>query len=202
MNQNKDNIFRRLYHGFLKENPTLFLYLGLCPTLAVSTTAVYALAMGAFTTAVLILSNVLISVCKRIIPEEDRLLGYILIAAGLTVAGQLFLKAYFPSISEGLGIFIPLTAVNGIIYDRAENCAYTCNPGIALFDAIGMGIGYTFVITLLGAIREILAFGTVFNYRLIPNGYTISIAALAPGGLILLAFIMALANKIRGGHRS
>lgn len=202
MNRKKDNIFRRLYYGFLKENPTLFLYLGLCPTLAVSTTAVYALAMGAFTTAVLILSNVLVSICKKIIPKEERLLFYLLIAAALTVSGQLFLKAYFPDISQGLGIFLPLTAVNGIIYDRAENCAYSCNPGIALFDGIGMGIGYTFVITLLGSIREVIAFGTIFGYRLIPNGYTISIAALAPGGFILLAFIMALANKIRGGHRS
>ena len=202
MNQKKDNIFRRIYYGFLKENPVLFLYLGLCPTLAVSTTAINALAMGAFTTAVLIASNVLISICKKVIPKEERLLGYILIVAGLTVAGQLFLKAYYPDISEGLGIFIPLTAVNGVIYDRAEKCAYTCNPGIALFDGIGMGIGYTFVLTLLGSVREIIAFGTIFGYRLIPNGYTISIAALAPGGFIILAFIMALANKIRGGHRS
>ena len=202
MSQKKDNIFRRLYYGFLKENPILFLYLGLCPALAISTTAKFALAIGAFTTAVLILSNFLISVCKKIIPKEERILAYILIAAGLTIAGQFFLRAYYPDISEGLGIFVPLTAVNGIIYDRAEKCAYTSNPGIALFDGIGMGIGYTFIITLLGSIREIIAFGTVFGYRLIPNGYTISIAALAPGGFILLAFIMALANKIRGGHRS
>ena len=202
MNQKKDNVFLRLYNGTLKENPILFLYLGLCPALAISTTAVFALAMGAFTSAVLILSNLLVSICKKVIPEKERILGFLLIAASLTIAGQLFLKAYYPEISEGLGIFVPLTAVNGIIYDRAEKCAYTSNPGIALFDGIGMGIGYTFIITLLGSIREIIAFGTVFGYRLFSNTFTIPITALAPGGLILLAFLMALANKIRGGHRS
>jgi len=200
--EKKDNIFRRLYYGLWKENPILVLCLGLCPTLAVSTTAAYALAMGAFTTAVLILTNVFVSALKKIIPKEQRLLGYLLLAASFTVAGQLFLKAYFPDFSEALGIFIPLTAVNGVIYDRAERCAYVSNPGLALFDGIGTGIGYTFIITLLGAIREIIAFGTIFGIRLIPADYTISFTALAPGACIILAFIMALANKIRGGHRS
>lgn len=202
MKEKKDNIFRRLYHGIWKENPTFVLCLGLCPTLAVSTTAIYALFMGAFTSAVLILTNLFVSALKTIIPKEQRLLGYLLLAASFTVAGQLFLKAYYPEISEALGIFIPLTAVNGVIYDRAERCAYISNPGIALFDGIGMGIGYTFIITLLGSIREIIAFGTIFGIRLIPADYTIPFTALAPGACIVLAFIMALANKIRGGHRS
>lgn len=202
MNEKKDNIFRSFYNGLWKENPILVLCLGLCPALAVSTSAVYALTMGVFTSAVLVLTNVFVSVLKKIIPKEQRLLAYLLLAASFTVAGELFLRAFYPELREGLGIFIPLTAVNGLIYDRAERCAYTSSPQIALFDALGMSIGYTFLITLLGAIREIIAFGTIFGIHLFSADYTISFTALAPGGFILLAFIMALANKIRGGHRS
>ena len=202
MSEKKDNIFRRLYYGVLKQNPTVVLCLGLCPTLAVSTTAKNGLAMGIFTSVVLLLSNLFISLFRKLIPQAERILAFVLIIATFTTISQVFLLAYFPDISEALGIFIPLTAVNTVIYDRAEKYAIDHNPVLSIFDGIGMGIGFTLIITILGAIREILGIGTVFGYRLIPTGYTISIAALAPGGFILLACIMAVANKIRGGRRS
>ncbi|MBR5932135.1 MAG: electron transport complex subunit RsxE [Lachnospiraceae bacterium] len=201
MSEKKDNIFRRLYYGVLKENPTVVLCLGLCPTLAVTTSAKNGLAMGIFTSVVLILSNLFISLLRKLIPQTERILGFVVIIGTFTTLSQLFLQAYFPDINEALGIFIPLTAVNTVIYDRAEKYAVSHNAALSIFDGIGMGIGYTLIITILGAIREILAMGTVFGYRLIPAGYSISIAALAPGGFIILACIIAIANKINGGRR-
>ncbi|MBO4834799.1 MAG: electron transport complex subunit RsxE [Lachnospiraceae bacterium] len=202
MSEKKDTIFRRLYYGVLKENPIVVLCLGLCPTLAVTTTAKNGLAMGIFTSIVLVLSNFFIALFRKLIPQVERVLAYVVIIATFTTLSQIFLQAYYPDLSEALGIFIPLTAVNTVIYDRAEKYAISHNAGLSLFDGIGMGIGFTLIITILGAIREILGIGTVFGYRLIPAGYTLSIAALAPGGFIILACIMAVANKIRGGRKS
>ena len=202
MSEKKDTIFRRIYYGILKENPTVVLCLGLTPTLAVTTTAKNGLAMGIFTSVILILSNLFISLFRKLIPQAERILAFVVVIASFTTLSQIFLQAYFPDISEALGIFIPLTAVNTVIYDRAEKYAISHNAGLSLFDGIGMSIGFTLIITILGAIREILGIGTVFGYRLIPAGYTLPIAALAPGGFILLACIIAVANKIKGGRRS
>ncbi|MBR2695943.1 MAG: electron transport complex subunit RsxE [Parasporobacterium sp.] len=197
----KDTIFKRLYHGILIENPSVVLCLGLCPTLAVTTTAKNGLAMGIVTAAVLILSEFVISLLKRIIPKKDRMIVYVLIAACWTTIVQLVLNAYFPDISESLGIFVALTAVNGLIFGRADGYAIENNPFLSIFDGIGFGIGYTLIITILGAIREILGIGTIFGIRIIPDGYTLSIAALAPGAFFLLACLIAIANKIKGGRR-
>lgn len=198
----KDSILKRLSSGILFENPTLVLCLGLCPTLAVSTTAKNGLAMGIVTAIVLILSEFVISLMKKIIPSKDRMIVYVLIAACFTTIMQLILNAYFPDISESLGIFVSLTAVNGLIFGRADGYAIENNPVLSIFDGIGFGIGYTIIITLLGAIREILGIGTIFGIRVIPDGYTLSIAALAPGAFFLLAILIAIANKIRGGRRA
>lgn len=198
----KDTIFTRLYHGILVENPTVVLCLGLCPTLAVTTTAKNGLAMGIVTAIVLVLSEFFISLLKRIIPKRERIFVYVLIAACFTTLVQMALNAYFPDISESLGIFVSLTAVNGVIFGRADAYASKNNPGLALFDGIGFGIGYTLIITILGAIREILGIGTIFGIRVIPDGYTFSIAALAPGAFFLLACLIAIANKIKGGRRA
>ena len=198
----KDTIFTRLYHGILLENPTVVLCLGLCPTLAVTTTAKNGLAMGIITAVVLTLSEFFISILKRIIPKKDRMLVYVLISACFTTFVQLFLNAFYPDISESLGVFVALTAVNGVIFGRADAYAVKNNPGLALFDGIGFGIGYTLIITILGAVREVLGIGTIFGIRVIPDGYTIPIAALAPGAFFLLACLIAAANKIRGGRRA
>lgn len=198
--QKKDTIFTRLYHGILVENPTAVLCLGLCPTLAVTTTAKNGLAMGIVTGIVLVLSEFFISLLKRVIPKKDRMIIYVLISACFTTIMQLVLNAYFPDISESLGVFVSLTAVNGVIFGRADNYAMQNNPGLALFDGIGFGIGYTLIITILGAVREILGIGTIFGIRVIPDGYTLSIAALAPGAFFLLACIIAVAQKIKGGR--
>ncbi len=198
----KDTIFTRLYHGIFVENPTVVLCLGLCPTLAVTTTAKNGLAMGIVTGIVLVLSEFFISLLKRVIPKRERMLVYVLISACFTTLMQLALNAYFPDISESLGIFVALTAVNGVIFGRADAYAMKNNPGLALFDGIGFGIGYTLIITILGALREILGIGTIFGIRVIPDGYTLSIAALAPGAFFLLACLIAIANKIKGGRRA
>ncbi len=198
----KDTIFTRLYHGILLENPTVVLGLGLCPTLAVTTTAKNGLAMGIITAIVLALSELIISQVKRIMPKKDRVLVYVLVAALFTTLVQLALNAFFPDISESLGVFVALTAVNGLIFGRADAYAVEHNLFLSLFDGIGFGIGYTLIITILGALREILGIGTIFGIRVIPDGYTLSIAALAPGAFFLLACIIAVANKIRGGRRA
>ncbi|MBR3241844.1 MAG: electron transport complex subunit RsxE [Parasporobacterium sp.] len=198
----KDTIFKRLYHGILLENPTVVLCLGLCPTLAVSTTAKNGLAMGIVTAVVLILSEFVISLMKRIISPKDRMIIYVLVAACFTTLVQIVLDAYFPEISESLGIFVSLTAVNGLIFGRADGYALKKNPFLSIFDGIGFGIGFTLIITILGAIREIIGLGTIFGIRIIPAGCTLSIAAMAPGAFFLLACLIAVANKIRGGRRA
>lgn len=198
----KDSVFQRLYHGILLENPSVVLCLGLCPTLAVSTTAKNGLAMGIATAIVLILSEFVISLIKKIIPSKDRMIIYVLVAACFTTILQLVMNAYFPEISESLGIFLSLTAVNGLIFGRADGYAVNNNPLLSIFDGIGFGIGFTLIITILGAVREILGIGTIFGIRVIPDGYTLSIAAMAPGAFFLLACFIAIANKIRGGRRA
>ncbi len=202
MKEAKDTIFKRLYYGIIKENPILVMCLGLCPAIAVVVTAQNGLAMGGFTAVVLILSNFFISLLKKAIPEGERLLVYIIIVGCFTALTQIFLKAYYPEINEALGIFVSLTAVNTIIYYRAENYAMKANPFLSLFDGIGVGIGYAFMLTLFGAIREILGVGTIFGFRIIPDGFTFSIAALAPGAFFLLACLIALANRIGGGKKA
>ena len=192
----------RLYNGIIKENPTLVLTLGMCPTLAVTTSAINGIGMGLSTTAVLMLSNLFISLLRKVIPDSVRMPAYIVIVASFVTIIQFLLQGFVPSIYDALGIYIPLIVVNCIILGRAESYA-SKNPALpSMFDGIGMGLGFTCAITILGAIRELLGGGTILStgssalVDLSNFGYTpASIFILAPGAFFVLAFIIAFINK-------
>lgn len=191
----------RLYNGLIKENPTLVLMLGMCPTLAVTTSAVNGLGMGLTTAVVLALSNLIISALRKVIPSRVRIPAFIVIIASFVTVVQLLLEAYLPDINQALGVYIPLIVVNCIILGRAESYAYSNPPIPSLFDGIGMGLGFTVALTCIGACREILGAGTVFDIQVMPESFTpIGIFVLAPGAFFVLAALTALQNyfKIRG----
>lgn len=191
-------IFERLYNGLIKENPTFVLMLGMCPTLAVTSSAMNAIGMGLSTTVVLMMSNLMISALRNVIPNKVRMPAYIVIIASFVTMVQLLIQAYIPSIYETLGIYIPLIVVNCIILGRAESYA-SKNPVIpSLFDGLGMGLGFTVALTLLGAFRELLGAGTVFGYQVMPTSFEpISIIVMAPGAFFVLAILTALQNKLK-----
>ena len=186
----------RLYNGLIKENPTLILMLGMCPTLAVSTRAMNGIGMGLSTTAVLILSNFVISVLRRVIPNEVRLPAYIVIVASLVTVTELLIEAYLPSIYEALGIYIPLIVVNCIILGRAEAYANKNTPGLAVMDGIGMGLGFTVALTLAGLVRELLGAGTAFGFTVFPKEYAIGILIQPPGAFLVIALFIIIMNAI------
>jgi len=189
--------FERLYNGLVKENPTLILMLGMCPTLAVSTRAMNGIGMGLSTTAVLILSNLVISLLRKAIPDEVRLPAYIVIVASLVTVTELLIEAYLPSLYAALGIYIPLIVVNCIILGRAEAYANKHAPMLSVMDGLGMGIGFTLALTLAGLIREILGNGTAFGAQLLPAGIDpIGIFVQPPGAFLVIAFIIAIMNAI------
>lgn len=190
----------RLYNGIVKENPTFVLMLGMCPTLAVTTSAVNGLGMGLTTAAVLALSNLIISLLRRVIPSRVRIPAFIVIIASFVTVMQLLLEAYLPSLNDALGVYIPLIVVNCIILGRAEAYAYANPPVASLFDGIGMGLGFALALTCIGAFREVLGAGKLFGYAL-PGGFVpIRIFSQAPGAFFVLAALTALQNcfKIRG----
>ena len=187
----------RLYNGLIKENPTLILMLGMCPTLAVSTRAMNGIGMGLSTTAVLILSNLVISLLRKVIPDEVRLPSYIVIVASLVTVTELLIKAYLPAIYDALGIFIPLIVVNCIILGRAEAYANKATPDLAVFDGIGMGLGFTASLTVAGMIRELVGNGTLFEVRILPESVEpIAIFVQPPGAFLVIAFIIMVMNAI------
>ena len=186
----------RLYNGLIKENPTLVLMLGMCPTLAVSTAAINGIGMGLSTTAVLILSNFVISVLRRVIPNEVRLPAYIVIVASLVTVTELLIEAYLPSIYEALGIYIPLIVVNCIILGRAEAYANKNTPDLAVMDGIGMGLGFTVALTLAGLVRELLGAGTAFGLTVFPKEYAIGILIQPPGAFLVIALFIAIMNAV------
>lgn len=188
----------RLYNGLVKENPTLVLMLGMCPTLAVTTSAMNGLGMGLTTMVVLALSNLIISMLRNIIPGRVRIPAFIVIIASFVTAVQLLLEAYIPSLNKSLGVYIPLIVVNCIILGRAESYAYS-NPMIpSLFDGIGMGLGFTFALTCIGALRELLGAGELFGYGILPDSVEpIRIFGQAPGAFFVLAALVALQNYIK-----
>jgi len=189
--------FERLYNGVVKENPTLILMLGMCPTLAVSTRAMNGIGMGLSTTAVLILSNLVISLLRKAIPDQVRLPAYIVIVASLVTVTELLIEAYLPSLYEALGIYIPLIVVNCIILGRAEAYANKHGAMLSVMDGLGMGIGFTLALTLIGLIREVLGNGTAFGARLLPaNVPPIGIFIQPPGAFLVLALIIAVMNAI------
>ena len=190
------NQLQNFTKGFIKESPTFTLMLGMCPTLGVTTSAINGLGMGLATTAVLILSNILISCLKSIIPDKVRIPAFIVIIASLVTVVQLCMQAYVPSLYESLGLFIPLIVVNCLILGRAE--AFASKNGVfsSLVDGLGMGLGFTFGLTVLGMVRELLGNYAVFGHQLIHSD-GILVFVLAPGAFLALGFIVAFINAIR-----
>ncbi len=187
----------RITNGLLKENPVLVLMLGMCPALAVSTRALNGIGMGLSTLAVLVLSNLVISLLRKVIPDQVRLPAYIVIVASLVTVTELLIKAYLPSLYESLGIYIPLIVVNCIILGRAEAYANKHTPLLSVMDGIGMGLGFTAALTLAGALRELLGAGTIFGARVMPAGYEpMLIFIQPPGAFMIFALIIAVMNAI------
>ena len=186
----------RLWNGLVKENPVLVLMLGMCPALAVTTQAANGIGMGLSTLAVLVLSNLIISYLRKVIPDQVRLPAYIVIVASLVTVTEMLIKAYLPSLYEALGIYIPLIVVNCIILGRAEAYANKHTPMLSVMDGIGMGLGFTVALTLAGAIRELLGAGTVFGLRLLPESFSMTIFIQPPGAFLVFALIIAVMNAI------
>ncbi|MEY8354797.1 electron transport complex subunit E [Lachnospiraceae bacterium 54-53] len=192
----------RLWNGMVKENPTFVLMLGMCPTLAVTTSAVNGAGMGLSTTVVLLFSNMIISALRKIIPDRVRIPAYIVIVATLVTIVQLLLQAYVPGLYSALGIYIPLIVVNCIILGRAESYASKNGVMESTFDGIGMGLGFTAALTCIGLVRELLGAGAIFGRTIVPEDYHISIFILAPGAFFVLAVLTALQNKFKAPSAS
>ena len=198
----------RLINGILKENPTFVLMLGMCPTLAVTTSAINGIGMGLTTTVILAASNLLISLLRNFIPDRVRIASFIVVVASFVTVVQLLLQGFIPSLYSALGIYIPLIVVNCIILGRAEAYASKHGPIASLFDGIGMGLGFTLSITCIGMVRELLGSGKIFGFQLLPLADSaagkigfepITIFILAPGAFFVLAFLSALQNKLHIG---
>lgn len=190
----------RLYNGIIKENPTFVLLLGMCPTLAVTTSAMNGLGMGLTTMVILALSNMFISMLRKMIPDTVRVPAFIVVVASFVTIVQFLLEGFIPSLYDSLGIYIPLIVVNCIILGRAE--AYASKNGVisSLFDGIGMGLGFTLGLTCIGIVRELFGAGQIFGFRIMPSIYTpITIFILAPGAFFVLAFLVAFQNKMKIG---
>ena len=199
-------IFERLYNGIIKENPTLIMTLGMCPTLAVTTSLINGVGMGMSTLAVLVCSNFIISLLRKFIPDTVRIPAYIVIVASLVTIIQFVLQGFVPALYSSLGIYIPLIVVNCIILGRAESYASKYPVIPSMFDGIGMGLGFTVGLTAIGVVREIIGAGQAFGFQLLPladpatgaMGYTpITIFILAPGAFLVLAFLTAEQNKVK-----
>jgi electron transport complex protein RnfE len=187
----------RIYNGVVKENPCLILMLGMCPTLAVTTSAINGIGMGLSTLAVLIFSNMIISAMRNVIPDQVRLPAYIVIVASLVTIVDFLMQAYTPDLYSSLGIYIPLIVVNCIILGRAEAYANKVTPDLAFFDGLGMGLGFTIALTVIGLLREFLGSGTAFGYSILPDSVSpIAIFVKAPGAFLIIAIIIAVMNAI------
>ena len=185
-------------NGLLKENPTFVIVLGTCPTLAVTTAAINGIGMGAATTFVLVFSNLFIALLKNLIPDKVRIAAFIVVIATFVTIVDLVMKAYTPDLYKALGIFIPLIVVNCIILGRAEAFAQRNKVFPAILDGLGMGLGFTLALTLMGSIREILGNGSIFNYRLLnENASTILIFILPPGAFVTYGLLIATMNRIK-----
>lgn len=187
----------RLYNGIIKENPTFVIMLGMCPTLATTTSATNGFGMGMATTAVLMFSNLLISALRKIIPDKVRIPAYIVVIATLVTIVQLLMQAYVPTLNAALGIYIPLIVVNCIILGRAEAYAAKHPPLLSFCDGLGMGLGFTLALTIIGFCRELLGAGAVFGHQIIPDDFHISIFVMAPGAFFVLSCLTALQNKFK-----
>lgn len=192
--------WQELTKGILKENPTFVMMLGMCPTLGVTTSALNGMGMGLATMFVLILSNIAISALKNLIPDMVRIPSYIVVIASLVTMVELIIKAYFPSLHASLGIFIPLIVVNCIILGRAEAFAAKNTVFDSMLDAIGMGLGFTLSLTLLGSVREALGLGSVFGWKFLPENVDgINMFIMPPGAFLALAGLMLIFNRLKKG---
>lgn len=188
----------RLKCGIVTENPTFVQMLGMCPTMAVTTSAINGIGMGLTTTVILVLSNMMISALRKVIPDKVRIPAYIVIVASFVTIVQFLLEGFVPSLYDSLGIYIPLIVVNCIILGRAESYASKNNVWLSMFDGIGMGLGFTIGLTSIGIFRELFGNGSVFGAHIMPESYQpISILILAPGAFFVLACLIAVQNKVR-----
>lgn len=191
------NQIKVLWNGIVKENPTFVLLLGMCPTLGTTSSAVNGMSMGLATMAVLVFSNLIISLIKNFIPDMVRIPSFIVVIASLVTILQMVIKAYAPEIDASLGLFIPLIVVNCIILGRAEAFAAKNGPVSSISDGIGMGLGFTIALTLLGAVRELLGTGRVFSFEVFSEDYGALVFVLAPGAFIALGYLIAIVNRIK-----
>ena len=188
--------WERIYNGIIKENPAFILMLGMCPTLAVTTSAINGLGMGLSSLVVLAISNVVISLLRKVIPDEVRLPAFIVIVASFVTVVELLMEAYMESLYASLGIYIPLIVVNCIILGRAEAYASKNPPLLSLFDGLGMGLGFTIALVIVGSIRELLGAGSIFGIALPGNFEPIAFFVRAPGAFLVLAVVVAIMNAI------
>lgn len=186
-----------IINGIIKENPTFVLLLGMCPTLATTTSAINGMSMGLATMFVLICSNMVVSLVKNLIPDMVRIPAFIVIIAGFVTILQMLIKAYMPDLDKSLGIFIPLIVVNCIVLGRAEAVASKKGLRHSMFDGIGIGLGFTLSLTVLGIVRELLGSGKLFDFAVFNESYGALIFVLAPGAFIALGYLIALVNKMK-----
>ena len=187
---------KKLTSGILQNNPVLVQLLGMCPTMAVSTSVINAIGMGLSAMAVLVCSNVLISLLRKIIPGKVRIAAYVVIIATFVTMVEMLLKAFFPDISNALGVFIPLIVVNCIILARAEAFASKNSVFDSALDGIGMGLGFTFALLVLGVFRELFGYGTLMGFPIIPDGYPALLLVLPPGGFLCLGTFIAVVQHM------
>ena len=186
-----------IFNGIITENPILVLMIGMCPTLAVTTSVSNAIGMGLSTTAVLVASNAIISLVRNITPDRVRIPIYIVIVASFVTLVEFIIKAYFPSLYESLGIYIPLIVVNCIIFGRAEAFAGKNNVINSIGDGIGMGLGFTLGIIIISAIRELIGAGTIYGFPVVPEDFRAALFVLPPGAFLVLAFLTAIQNRLK-----
>ncbi len=191
------NNFKVLMNGIIKENPTFVLLLGMCPTLGTTSSALNGMGMGLATAFVLICSNVVISAIKNLIPDMVRIPAFVVVIASFVTLLQMIMQAYVPALYATLGLFIPLIVVNCILLGRAEAFAAKNGPVASMFDGIGMGLGFTVGLTLLGAVRELLGTGKIFGLTIYPEDYGMLTFVLAPGAFIALGYLIAIVNRLR-----
>lgn len=191
------NNMKVLLNGIIKENPTFVLLLGMCPTLGTTSSAINGMSMGLATMAVLICTNFVISCLKSVTPDKVRIPVFIVVIAAFVTILQMVIKAYLPDVDASLGLFIPLIVVNCIILGRAEAFAAKNSPIASLFDGIGIGLGFTLGLTLLGMCRELLGSGSIFGLTLLPETFNILLFVLPPGAFITLGFLIAIVNKLK-----
>ncbi len=194
----KNSFFKVFLNGLITENPTFVLMLGMCPTLGITTAASSGIGMGLATTAVLVCSNLFISLLRTVISDKIRIPAFVVVIASFVSIVEMLLKAFLPDLSQTLGVYIPLIVVNCIIFARAESFAFKNPPLASLADGLGMGLGFTFAITLLSCIRELLGSGTIFGVQIMPAAYQpMEIMLKVPGGFITLGLLLVLVNAIK-----